>query len=210
MNRDIANVVELQHYVTLKDMMHTAEKVEKQLRGQQTSRGFTNPRLSPQTWRTPRPQQVTKPEATKPAPSTASKANRTGQSSQPVKSSQIVCYKCLGKGHIASQCPNKRVMITREDGVIDSDDEENYADMPPLTESDREEEGDIIEEPVSIHSFGHALVSMRALHTQLKEEHKEQLQNIFHTKCHVKGKVCIMIIDGGSCTNAASTYLVEK
>nr|GEY36726.1 hypothetical protein [Tanacetum cinerariifolium] len=37
-----------------------------------------------------------------------------------------------------------------------------------------------------------------------------QRENIFHSRCTVKGKVCILIIDGGSCTNAASTYMIEK
>ena len=32
LNRDIANVVELQHYVELKDMVHMAIKVERQLK----------------------------------------------------------------------------------------------------------------------------------------------------------------------------------
>ena len=48
---------------------------------------------------------------------------------------------------------------------------------------------------------------------QAKEEEKEeeaQRENIFHTRCDVKGKVCSIIIDGGSCTNVASTSMVEK
>jgi hypothetical protein len=32
LNRDIANVIELQHYVELEDMVHMATKVERQLR----------------------------------------------------------------------------------------------------------------------------------------------------------------------------------
>ena len=35
LNRDIANVVELQHYVELEDMVHMATKVERQLRKEQ-------------------------------------------------------------------------------------------------------------------------------------------------------------------------------
>ena len=37
-----------------------------------------------------------------------------------------------------------------------------------------------------------------------------QRENIFHTRCHVQNKVCSVIIDGGSCTNVASTIMVEK
>ena len=39
---------------------------------------------------------------------------------------------------------------------------------------------------------------------------EQQRENIFHTRCHINNKVCSMIIDGGSCTNVASTTLVEN
>ncbi|RDX64114.1 hypothetical protein CR513_57368, partial [Mucuna pruriens] len=38
---------------------------------------------------------------------------------------------------------------------------------------------------------------------QEKEKDEAQRENIFHTRCPVQGKVCSMIIDGGSCTNVA-------
>jgi len=37
----------------------------------------------------------------------------------------------------------------------------------------------------------------------------KQRENIFHTRCHIQNKICIMIIDGGSCANIASTTLVR-
>ena len=49
------------------------------------------------------------------------------------------------------------------------------------------------------------------LNTQIKEDNvREQRENIFHTRCHINSKVCGMVIDGGSCTNIASTTLVKK
>ena len=57
---------------------------------------------------------------------------------------------------------------------------------------------------------GESLVIRRAINTQVKEEGVEQGENIFHTRCLVGGKVCTLIIDGGSCANVASTTLVEK
>ena len=38
----------------------------------------------------------------------------------------------------------------------------------------------------------------------------QQRDNIFHTRCHVQRKTCNVIIDGGSCTNVASTLIIEK
>jgi hypothetical protein len=58
---------------------------------------------------------------------------------------------------------------------------------------------------------GESLVARRALNTHSKvDDVEQQREDIFHTRCHVNNKVCSMIIDGGSCTNAASTILVEK
>ena len=56
------------------------------------------------------------------------------------------------------------------------------------------------------------LVTIRSLNAQLKEEDEfnEQRTNIFHSKCYVDNKVCMLIIDSSSCTNLASTYLVDK
>ncbi|RDY01303.1 hypothetical protein CR513_15391, partial [Mucuna pruriens] len=36
------------------------------------------------------------------------------------KSNSIKCFKCLGKGHIALHCHNKRSMVMKEDGIVDS------------------------------------------------------------------------------------------
>jgi hypothetical protein len=58
---------------------------------------------------------------------------------------------------------------------------------------------------------GESLFARRALNTHIKvDDAEQQRENIFHTRCHVNNKVCSMIIDGGSCTNVASTILVEK
>src|SRR5262249_18364563 len=55
------------------------------------------------------------------------------------------------------------------------------------------------------------LVARHALSAQMKtDESEQQRENIFHTRCQVKDKVCSMIIDGDSCTNVTSTILVEK
>jgi hypothetical protein len=112
--------------------------------------------------------------------------------------------KCLGSGHIASQCPNKRVMVMRGNGEVMTDTEEDSDEMPELVDAS---DDDGVEYPVE----GESLVARRALNTQIKiDDMEQQRENIFHTRCYVNNKVCSMIIDGGSCTNVASTILVEK
>ncbi|KAJ4710331.1 Transposon Ty3-I Gag-Pol polyprotein [Melia azedarach] len=109
---------------------------------------------------------------------------------------------CQGFGHIASQCPNKRVMMVLENGRIESASS-SEDEMPPLADcSDIE-----IEEPV----HGDLLITRKTLSIQPKDDvDVEQREHIFHTICHVKDKVCTMIIDSGSCTNVASALLVDK
>ncbi|XP_062094556.1 uncharacterized protein LOC133800573 [Humulus lupulus] len=207
LNREIANPIELHHYVELEDLVHMAIKVERQLkRGSTSSKPRPSPHNSSATpWRSNYPKkeedQPTSSFTAKPATTPQGKTAPTSS-----RSSEIKCFKCQGRGHIASQCPNKRVMVIRESGELDSEDEDDLADMPPLEDAfiDDEEYG-----PESGEML--ALVTRRALNLQAKEEEEEvQRANIFHARCHVKDKVCSVIIDGGSCTNVASSSMVEK
>ena len=56
---------------------------------------------------------------------------------------------------------------------------------------------------------GELLVLRRALNGR-KGDQQDQRENIFHSRCTVLGKVCSLIIDGGSCANVASASMVEK
>ncbi|MCI06182.1 mutant gag-pol polyprotein, partial [Trifolium medium] len=58
---------------------------------------------------------------------------------------------------------------------------------------------------------GELLMMRRMLGNLVKEEEDTtQRENLFHTRCLVQGKACSLIIDGGNCTNVASTRLVAK
>jgi len=59
-------------------------------------------------------------------------------------------------------------------------------------------------------SSGDLFMIKRFLGNQAKEEESNQRETLFYTRCLVQGNVCSLIIDGGSCTNAASTRLVSK
>ena len=113
----------------------------------------------------------------------------------------IKYFKCLGVGHIASQCPNKRTMLLRDNREVESELESDCDSMPSLEDC---------EDGVKYAACGESLVVRRALNIQVKEEDVKQRENIFHTRCLVGGKMCSFIIDGESCTNVASTILVEK
>ena len=53
------------------------------------------------------------------------------------------------------------------------------------------------------------LVLRRALSSQ-RSEKEEQRENIFQSRCTVEGKVCSLIIDGGTCANVISLTMIEK
>ena len=119
------------------------------------------------------------------------------------KTRDVQCFKCNGKGHIASQCPNKCTLIIRHDGEFDSTDGEPEDEMSPL--EDASDRGDVYPPKVV------TLVSRKVLTIQeVKDEGKDQRLNIFHTRCVVDDKSCFVIIDGGSCANLASMCVVEK
>ncbi|PKI66082.1 hypothetical protein CRG98_013528 [Punica granatum] len=103
---------------------------------------------------------------------------------------------------MASQSPNKRVMVMRDNGEIVTDNEDiDTDDMPPM--EDVSKDGYLAPDVLT-------LVARRVLSLQTKGVEEVQHENIFHTRCYVKNNVCSVIIDGGSCTNVVNTTMVEK
>ena len=170
LNREIANIVELHHYIDLEEMVYMAIKVERQLKKKTVSRFSSGPSSS---WK-PRwgnekrdgttsrfqsePPKLKEDSAFKPKPKT---------DSPPSKNRDIKCFKCLGSGHIASQCPNKRVMLMTDCGEVITDDEsdgEVEDNMPSLVEDSDEE----------LEAKGKSLVARRVLSAQAKVDDMEQ------------------------------------
>ena len=112
------------------------------------------------------------------------------------------CYKCQGFGHIALDCPSGMVITLVE--------------YQELEEARLKEEGsdkqvhliEIEDKYVVRADKGELLMIKRALNGNKSSNHEEQCKDIFHTRCTINCQVCSLIVDGGSCTNVASTTLV--
>ena len=160
LNRQIQNVVELQHYIELEDMVHMAIKIENQVKWRDNTNTCFEPNPISSTW----------------------KSNQWRKEDKP---------------------PNAKPKIEQEQEVTRQGNQDHESDCdsrPSLEDADYEEYAALEE----------LLVAKRALSVQDKEEEEVQLENIFHTRCHVQNKVCSVIFDGGSCTSVTSTTLVEK
>ncbi|KAL4297521.1 hypothetical protein GQ457_12G014540 [Hibiscus cannabinus] len=184
LNTDIANVVELQHYVELDEMVHMAIKEADTASSLQIRERI---------------------ETSKPKPPVVD-VGCGKQSMHPTpqeRSRDIQCFKCLGRGHVANQCPNRRTMLLRDNGDIESESEE---DEPIHLVEDTED--DDLEEPET-GKIMELMVVKRSLNAQ-PVQNEQQRENIFHTRCNVLDKVCVVIIDSGSCTNVASSLMVDK
>ena len=209
---EIRDKVEMYTFVDKEELVHKAIKIEKRIKekgSKSSSYGWKDSKFTSK-WKDSKAKDDTK---FKPKAKEESKVKTDGGKKSDSKTfaydktSSLQCFKCHGKGHIASQCSNKRAMILKDNGEYDSvhSSSESDDDMPSLvTDSELE-----IDEAAPVK--GEVLVARRALNMQLKEDNdQEQRELIFHTRCFIKNKVCSMVIDSGSVTNVASTLLVDK
>ncbi|XP_073031256.1 uncharacterized protein [Primulina eburnea] len=121
--------------------------------------------------------------------------NNIGSIKMKIPSFHVTTKKRCNERPIETWAEMKSVMRKSE-----GDDGEYEDEMPALEDPDEGYEAVV----------GEALVTRRIMSTQVKEEETNQRENLFHTRCFVNGKVCNLIIDGGSCTNVASLEMVEK
>ena len=203
LNEEIAHVVELHPYTSLDELSCLAHKVELQKRVKGKS---MVPRPSPRPFPPQKPSYY--PPKPSPSPNTRPPLPPPPQtpSKQPPKPhDKKRCFRCQGLGHFASECPNKRIVTLAEyQAICEEQDEENEGEGKDLLMTD------VLEEVEEGPDEGEMLVIRRALSGLASQQDMEQRENIFHTRCTVKGKVCSLIVDGGSCANVASKTLVEK
>ncbi|GKA37500.1 reverse transcriptase domain-containing protein [Tanacetum coccineum] len=187
--RDIPDKLKVK-LVAIKLRQH-ASFLEKQIKAK--SKGSTS-RFTLPTRTAPPTTRKTAPKATTPTTSAACNTKERVDNAPR-------CYKCGGLGYYACDCPNLKILafVPDEAGLIYDTDAEPKVDEP----------GDELVYPYR----EEALVVRRVLNVAVSKSVNDNswlCNKFFKTKCTSKGKIYDMIIDGGSCENVVSTYMVEK
>ncbi|RDX87172.1 hypothetical protein CR513_31395, partial [Mucuna pruriens] len=167
LKKEIADVVELQHYMEIEDLLHKVIQVERQLKSKSSSKFASS---SSSSWRSNRKNNKvvtnSKEEVAKysNAPSKGKIDINTSYRSHDIK-----CFRCRGVGYIASQCPNKRAMVMLDNGEIESESSSDD-EMPPLEDCSDVEVTEPVNEDI--------LVTRCALSIQPKEDGDMEQLNI--------------------------------
>jgi len=206
LNRDICGWVECHAYLNLQDLFHHAIKVEQQLRrkGQYDyhDKSYSFHLLSGKIIKRVRALGL----GLKILKKINIKTLRTIRRPillfllpTPKKESNIKCFKSLGRGHIASQCPTKKTMILKDNGSISSLGSSSFFHS---SSSSSFSDNDI--EIVEFALEGDLLVLRRLLGSLANKGEETQRENIFHTRCLINGHACSLIIASGSCNTLIS------
>ena len=107
------------------------------------------------------------------------------------------CFKFLGMGHYAYDCSTKKTTLLKDNGEYTSHSDDTSGE-------EEESDGELKA------NEGELYMIRKMLESRVKAKDASQRENIFHTRCSVNGNVCLVIIDGGSCTNLASSRFVSK
>nr|AAQ72729.1 putative gag-pol polyprotein [Petunia x hybrida] len=219
----IASQLRLHSYLSLQEGLDAAIQAEQWLDKEKSNRykGNTSTSMSkPKDWKNPTPN-ARFPIASGPSGASANKEvkkpfekytpNAGGNSKTQLNtptSSSIQCHKCKGYGHFAKECPTKRTMVVVVEHAYEQEsepEEDEGVEGDEGVEEDGEDDTVEDEEP---HTF---LVVRRSLGAMIAEDGETlQRENLFHARCRVKGVVCSMIIDSGSCTNVVSQSLITQ
>jgi len=114
------------------------------------------------------------------------------------RSANFKCFKCGDQGHRQSACPNpaRRGLMAKDEPVYD------------VYEQEEDETEEVTEE---LDGDSGPMLMLRWNHLLPRGVEESWLRtNIFQSTCTIRGKVCRMIIDSGSCTNVISQEAVTK
>jgi len=132
----------------------------------------------------------------------AKEKEKNGITSSHTRSSDIKCFKCLGRGHIAYQCPTKKTMILRGVEKYSSQDESDSKSESEGSNGSNSEDAYPCDRDL--------LMVIRISNNQPSPQALTERENIFHTSCKVLENTYSLVMDNGLCCNYRNTRLVDK
>ncbi|XP_049372688.1 uncharacterized protein LOC125837645 [Solanum verrucosum] len=212
---DILKTLKLKHYETLEAAFHDASKTTSSREQPKGGGQVAQVKLDYKSKASEQPQGGNYVKPNFPQPST------------------IQCFRCQGRGHVASECPNRRTIVALRDGYKTEDEDEGEEKNKGEGDRGEREEGasgdeeERLDERVNFACFmkkGKSLLDddedlnmnvnlscvVRRIMRALAKEELDQMENLFHARCKIQDKVCSLIIDGGSFINVVSSSLVKR
>lgn len=134
----IARTVERQPYHDLGELLHLAIQAEQHIKRKVATKSRAKP-----SWTQPPARSIEKGKAVevesqfKKQDVEPSKGTRPdqGKFQNNQRTRDITCFKCQGRGHMAKECPNQRVMILTTNGEYESQDEQEEDQNEPEEET---------------------------------------------------------------------------
>jgi len=183
LNYNIQNRVELLPYQNLNDLVQLCIKVEQQLLRKPSRK---DPSLSFSTLEFQKKIFSKEKETTHRHPTNGQDKGDTSK-----RGSEIKCFKYLGRGHLASKCPTKRIIVLKGQDLYSSQ-EESSRESSSLSDFESYKTS-----KSKLHSYakeGSLLMIRRLLNNQPSMPLNDQRENIFHTRCEVLNNTCFFII----------------
>ncbi|XP_051147531.1 uncharacterized protein LOC127262761 [Andrographis paniculata] len=183
LNRDIADKVGLYRFDDIDELVERAITIEKQLKRKGKQKTFgTKPFIPNYTKKDNKTQVAQGFGKGKGIINDDTPRNKhVGADPEKPRNQDIICFKCQGRGHIASQCPNKKTMILNKFGEYETKSEnEEGVDQRVNEENNTDDDSDS--------GVGLSLVTLRALSTMSRTFDEEQRENLFQTRCIIGGK----------------------
>ena len=122
--------------------------------------------------------------------------NRSKNQNNYTRPSLGKCFRCGQPGHLSNSCPQRKtIVLAEEEGNLPGEDESEPGEETEEIEADERDRISCV-----IHK----------VHIAPKEEKNPQRHSLFKTRCTINGKVCNVIIDGGSSENFIAKKIVPN
>ncbi|XP_019225657.1 PREDICTED: uncharacterized protein LOC109207230 [Nicotiana attenuata] len=206
LHKEIGEALELHKFERLEDAYLMALKVERHKENKSYKSKATTWNKNDKPWKSTNNWEKSKDSKYGPkvqVDKNKLKVKTKGASNVQTKSLiNLRCLKCQGLGHYMKDCPNRRTIITMDDGSYrtKASDQEHRDSEHETSDEELEEQED--DGPRSY------LVTRKVL--AVAREDQDQRENLFHGRCKILGNLCSLIIDSGSCANVISSSLLEQ